>query len=117
MITWYFGVAYFFGGAFAANAMPHLIAGISGNELPSPFATPPFRGLSSPATNVAWGIFNLAVADVLLAQVGVFDIRNILHFGLGFAGFSMMALQCARSFKKRKDEEARRVLSADPHNG
>jgi hypothetical protein len=91
-------IAYFFGGAFAANAIPHLVTGVSGRPLQSPFASPPFRGLSSPAVNVAWGLFNLGVAYVLLVQVGEFDIRSWLHVALCFAGFAMMAFQCARSF-------------------
>jgi hypothetical protein len=91
---------YFFGGAFLVNALPHLLAGISGRPLQSPFASPSFRGLSSPAVNVAWGLFNLAVAYLLLLRVGEFDIRSWLHVALGFAGFSTMAFQCARSFAR-----------------
>ncbi len=43
-MPWYVYFAYFFGGAFLANALPHLIAGVSGQPLQSPFASPPFRG-------------------------------------------------------------------------
>lgn len=53
-MAWLVYFAHFFGGAFLANALPHLIAGISGHPLQSPFASPPFRGLSSPTVNVAW---------------------------------------------------------------
>ena len=38
---WYHFVAYFFGGVFLANALPHLINGMSGNPFQSPFASPP----------------------------------------------------------------------------
>ncbi len=103
-MTWYLGVAYFFGGAFIANASPHLIAGVSGRALQSPFASPPFRGLSSPRVNVAWGLFNLAIAYLLLMHVGDFHIRSWLHVAVCFAGFSAMAFQCARSFGRLHDE-------------
>lgn len=96
-MPWYVSVAYFFGGAFLANAIPHLTSGVSGRPLQSPFASPPFTGLSSPAVNVAWGLFNLAVAYLLLLRIGEFDIRSWLHVALCFAGFGTMAFQCARS--------------------
>ena len=38
---WYHDVAYFFGGAFLANTIPHLVNGISGLPFQSPFASPP----------------------------------------------------------------------------
>jgi hypothetical protein len=100
MTTWYWGVAHFLGGAFLANAIPHLISGVSGRALQTPFASPPFRGLSSPTVNVAWGLFNLAVAYLLLLRIGEFDIRNWLEMAICFTGFSAMALQCARAFER-----------------
>ena len=114
MIPWHWGVAYFFGGAFLANAMPHLIAGVSGRPLQTPFASPPFKGLSSPAVNVAWALFNLAVAYLLLAHVGEFDIRSWLQIAICFAGFGAMALQCARSLGRlhQPDES---VTAERPH--
>ena len=51
-MPWSHYVAYFFGGAFLANALPHLDAGVSGQPLQTPFASPPFKGLSSPVVNV-----------------------------------------------------------------
>lgn len=109
-MPWYFGVAYFFGGAFLANAVPHFVSGVSGRPLQSPFASPPFRGLSSPAVNVAWGLFNLAMAYVLL-HVGEFDIRSWIHFALCFAGFGAMAFQCARSFVRISRESPNKPAS------
>ena len=103
-MPWYVDVAFFFGGAFLANAIPHLIAGISGKRLQTPFASPPFRGLSSPTVNVAWSLFNLAAAYLLLVHVGEFDLRNWLHAGVSFAGFGGMALQCARSLARLRSE-------------
>ena len=46
-MRWYHYVAYFFGGAFLANVLPHLGNGISGHAFQSPFASPPGVGLSS----------------------------------------------------------------------
>ena len=51
-MRWYHYVAYFFGGAFLANALPHLGNGISGHAFQSPFASPPGVGLSSATVNV-----------------------------------------------------------------
>ena len=96
-MPWYAYLAYFFGGAFLANALPHLIAGVSGRSFPSPFASPPFRGFSSPAVNVAWSLVNLAFAYFLLLHVGDLDLRHPAHAALAFAGFAAMALQCSRS--------------------
>ena len=31
---WYYYVAYFFGGAFLSNCMPHLISGVLGRAFP-----------------------------------------------------------------------------------
>ena len=64
-MRWYHDVAYFFGGAFLANALPHLGSGISGHAFQSPFASPPGEGLSSSTVNVLWGLLNLAVGDLL----------------------------------------------------
>ena len=79
-------LAYFFGGAFLTNALPHLLAGLMGRPLQTPFATPPGQGLSSSIVNLLWGFANLAFAYPLLCQVGAFDIRNVidaLATGLG----------------------------------
>ena len=45
---WYFFVAYFFGGAFLVDAVPHFVQGVSGRSFPTPFASPPGKWLSSP---------------------------------------------------------------------
>ena len=96
-MPWIHYVGCFFGGAFFANALPYLIAGISGQPLQSPFASPPFKGLSSPAVNVAWALVNLAVAYLLIVRVGSFDAESWTDAGVCSAGFGTMAFQCARS--------------------
>ena len=85
-MRWYHYFSYFFGGAFLANALPHLGNGISGHAFQSPFASPPGVGLSSSVVNVVWGLFNLAIAYLLVCRVGSFDLRKTAHvlaFGAG----------------------------------
>jgi hypothetical protein len=79
-------VSYFFGGAFTENAIPHFASGVQGRAFQSPFSKPPGVGLSSSKVNVVWGVFNAAVAYLLVVRVGAFDSRNTAHvvaFGLG----------------------------------
>ena len=93
-MPWYHYVAYFFGGAFLANCLPHLIHGVSGRPFQSPFASPPGKGLSSPTVNVLWGIFNLAASYVLVCRVGSFSLHNtwqVLVFGAGFLLMSLFS--------------------------
>ena len=95
---WYNYLSYFFGGAFLANALPHLINGISGRAFQSPFAKPPGKGLSSSTVNVLWGFFNLAVAYVLVFCVGSFSFHNLYQaIALG-AGLLLMSFLLARTF-------------------
>jgi hypothetical protein len=97
-MRWYHYVAYFFGGAFLANFVPHFINGVSGSPFQSPFASPPGEGLSSSSVNVAWGLANLAVAYLLLVRVGKFDLRRWPHAGVFAAGFVPMAFMLAHAF-------------------
>jgi hypothetical protein len=85
-MNWLWLVSYFFGGAFAANAVPHFVSGMMGRAFQSPFANPSGKGLSSSTVNVVWGFFNAAIAYLLVMRVGAFDPRataHILAFGLG----------------------------------
>ncbi len=95
---WYHFVAYFFGGAFLANTIPHLVNGISGLPFQSPFASPPGQGLSSSTVNVLWGMFNLTVAYGLIVRVGRFDLRQTKHMVVLALGALLMALSLARHF-------------------
>ena len=99
-MRWYHYVAYFFGGAFLANTLPHLINGVSGSPFQSPFATPPGVGLSPAMVNVEWGLFNLAVGYVLVCRVGRFDLRRTPHMAALGAGFVTMSLMLAHTFGK-----------------
>jgi hypothetical protein len=99
-MRWYHYVAYFFGGAFLTNAVPHFVNGISGSPFQSPFASPPGEGLSSSTVNVLWGMFNLAIAYVLVDRVGKFDLRQTKHAIVLGLGVLAMALMLARVFGK-----------------
>jgi hypothetical protein len=99
-MLWHDMVAYFFGGVFLANFVPHFVAGVSGRPFYSPFATPPFRGLSSPAVNVLWGLFNLAVAYALLVVVGSFELRRVAHVGISAAGLGLASVGLARKLSR-----------------
>ena len=96
-MTWHDVAACFFGGAFLANFFPHFVVGVSGLEFPSPFAKPPFRGLSSPAVNVLWGFLNLVVAYALIVIVGNFELRSVAHAGAVATGLGLAAVGIARS--------------------
>jgi hypothetical protein len=94
----YHYLAYFFGGVFFANAIPHFVSGIMGHPFQSPFASPPGEGLSSAMVNVLWGSFNLIVAYVLLCRVGIFDLRRTRHALSVGLGALAMALMLANAF-------------------
>jgi hypothetical protein len=97
-MRWYHYVAYFFGGCFLTNALPHLGNGISGHAFQSPFATPSGEGLSSSTVNVLWGLFNLAIGYLLVCRVGTFDLRSTRHILPLGAGILVISLLSAYAF-------------------
>jgi hypothetical protein len=97
-MEWGHYIAWFFGGAFLLNTVPHLAAGTMGRAFQSPFAKPPGEGLSSSTANVAWGFVNLVVAWALLCRVGHLDLRAADHVAaVGLGGFAI-SLYVARHF-------------------
>ena len=97
-MEWYVYLARFFAGAFLANMVPHFVSGIQGRSFPSPFASPPGKGESSPTVNVVWGTANAVVGYLLLYRVGSFTLgrsREVLIVGVG--GF-LLALMLSRAF-------------------
>jgi hypothetical protein len=98
MMNWLWLVAYFFGGVFAANAIPHFVAGSMGRPLQSPFAKPPGKGLSSSTVNVLWGFFNALVAYILIVRVGKFDLRSTIDIVTVALGVLLLGLHSARHF-------------------
>jgi hypothetical protein len=96
-MKWYHYIAAFFAGAFIANTVPHFIHGISGDKFPTPFATPPGKGLSSPIINVAWALLNLVVG-VLFYRAGKISRTNIVAIIIFFIGFAAMSFMLSIAF-------------------
>jgi hypothetical protein len=97
-MRWYVYLAYFFGGLFLVNAIPHFVMGVTGHPFQSPFAKPPGEGLSPAWVNVLWGTANAVVAYLLLARVGTFELRRWRHVLLAAAGGLLAALLASRAF-------------------
>jgi hypothetical protein len=91
-------IAYFFGGAFLANTIPHLVSGAMGRPFQSPFAKPRGEGLSSSTLNVLWGFFNLMVGYLLICRVGDFDLHATVDVVVAMLGALLMSLFAARHF-------------------
>lgn len=96
-MPWHHAAAYFFGGVFLANSIPHLVAGVSGRYFPTPFASPPFRGPSSPPVNILWCLCNLGAAYGLLVAFGRLDLQRPTDAAVAAAGFGLAAVGIARS--------------------
>lgn len=93
-MSWLHDLAYFFGGAFLSNAVPHFVSGVMGRPFQSPFARPPGQGLSSSTVNVLWGFANFVLAYLLLGRVGTFDPRasdQVVAVGLGVLLIGVMS--------------------------
>ena len=93
-MNWLDLIAYFFGGAFLTNAIPHLVAGLMGEPFQSPFAKPRGEGLSTSTVNLLWGFFNLAVGYWLVCRVGDFALDHsgdVIAFGLGMLAIGLFA--------------------------
>jgi hypothetical protein len=99
-MEWLHLIAYFFGGCFLSNAVPHFVSGVMGRSFQSPFAKPPGKGLSSSTVNVLWGFFNLVAAYALICRVGEFSFRSTIHAAVLGLGFLLMGLMTARHFGK-----------------
>jgi hypothetical protein len=97
-MRWYHDMAYFFGGAFLVNDIPHFVSGVTGHPFRSPFATPPGEGLSSAWVNVLWGSAKFVIAYLLLANVGRFEFRRWRNVLVAGAGGLAMALMLSHSF-------------------
>jgi hypothetical protein len=97
-MEWRHLLAWFFGGAFLTNAIPHFVSGVMGKRFQSPFADPPGQGLSAPMTNVLWGFINAVFGYLLVCRVGTFDWKSIpAAVALG-SGTLLMGLYAAWHF-------------------
>ena len=94
-------IASFFAGLFLANAVPHFVHGISGDRFPTPFASPPGRGLSSPTVNVVWALLNLVVGYILF-RVGKVSGAADSALVIFFAGLVVMSTTLSMRFAKKQ---------------
>jgi hypothetical protein len=85
---------------FLANAVPHFVHGISGDPFPTPFATPPGRGLSSSTVNVIWALVNLFVGYILF-RVGKVSSGDHLIMLIFFAGIVVISTTMSVQFTKK----------------
>ena len=97
-MRWYVYVAYFFGGAFLVNVLPHLTNGLSGRPFPTPFSSPPGQGETSALVNVRWAALSLLIAYLLISRVGVFELRRTRHVLLVGVGGLLMAVMLSLAF-------------------
>src|SRR5271157_3215333 len=96
-MKWYHYVAVFFAGAFLANVVPHFFHGVSGESFPTPFASPPGKGLSPPWVNVLWACLNMVVGYILLL-VGKASFKNKLSMLFLFLGILAISVQLSFAF-------------------
>ena len=97
-MSWLPLLAWFFGGLFLMNALPHIVSGATGRPFQSPFAKPPGEGLSSATVNMLWSLANLSIAYALIAQVGRFDWRALPDAATTGLGMALVGLFSARHF-------------------
>jgi hypothetical protein len=92
-MNWLHDISWFFGGAFLANTIPHLVSGLMGRPFQTPFANPPGQGLSSSTLNVVWGFINLVIGYLLIVHVGSFArhvAEPVVAAGLGALVLSVL---------------------------
>lgn len=95
----------FLAGALLCNCIPHLAAGLRGEAFPTPFASPPGRGLSPPLLNFLWGAANLSLGLWLLGPLGDADPRwGRLAVAVGFVA---IGVYLARHFGQVRAERER----------
>jgi hypothetical protein len=102
-MVWHQYIACFFAGALLSNAVPHFVSGISGNRFPSPFASPPGKGLSSPTVNVLWALFNM-VAGYLLLKAGYVSDASPAALTIFFIGIAASSIPLSIRFKQKHKE-------------
>jgi hypothetical protein len=100
---WYEPAAWFFAGAFLANAVPHFVQGVCGNRFPTPFANPPGKGLSSPLVNTVWGLGNFVVGALLFCA-GQVRGHGWPAFLVAFAGAAALSIPMSIRFASKHTE-------------
>jgi hypothetical protein len=100
-LSWYHYIACFFAGMFLSNVVPHFVHGISGDRFPTPFASPPGKGLSSPTVNVLWALLNMAFGYILF-RVGNVVSGNALAILAFFAGIAVISTMSSVRFASKQ---------------
>lgn len=90
IIIWRKYFMAFFAGLLMANSVPHFLHGFASQEYPTPFANPPFEGLSSPLVNILWALLCL-VLGLVLAWRGSLPKMDSLRLLLFLAGVAVIA--------------------------
>lgn len=116
-MPWYNVATCFFGGLFLANSCPHFIAGMTGVRFYTPFATPPFRGLSSPVVNMLYALFNLASAYALVVLIGSSEPQRISNVAASAVGFALASIGIARSLTKLRGSSQSLPTAAGRNDG
>ena len=99
-MEWHAYVAYFFGGVFLVNSVPHFTNGVSGRRFPTIFSSLLGKKQSSPRVNVLYGTFNLVIGCVLVGRVGEFHLHQTSQaLALG-AGGLLMGIMLAGLFER-----------------
>jgi hypothetical protein len=101
-LPWYVYFLQFVAGLLLANGVPHFVQGISGRWFPTPFASPPGVGDSSPVVNVLWGFLNLAVGFALLLEFVPKGAEVALEWALVGLGALLNALLLAHHFSRAR---------------
>ena len=101
----YHDLADFGAGMFLCNCLPHLAAGLQGQPFPSPFASPPGKGDSSPVVNVLWGMFNFIAGSWLLSLAPV-SVGLNEGFALALAGALVLGIYVALHFGAVREKRA-----------
>ncbi len=99
-MKWYHYIACFFAGMFLANTVPHFIHGVSGDAFPTPFSTPPGKGLSSAPVNVYWALFNLIIGYILF-RAGKISSKNIPALIVMFLGVIFISVALSYGFQDK----------------
>ena len=103
-MVWYEYAAYFAGGLFLANCIPHLANGLSGRRFQTPFAKKATGGLSSPTVNALWGLLNLGFAWFLVYPTGKINLSNQCNVLTLGAGMVIMSFLLARAYGRIQDK-------------